>query len=148
MDWAGFVGRLRESCDVPVARLPAGAILRPKSGPLDVRALLAEFASASDLAAWAEENGDLREEDGLPGNAAVVLGDRWSLVEVVTFEWDSFMTTWFASLDLVDPGDGRQYVTLFTEDAPFRIVAALEPKAHLESFSVFFRTLRWCPASC
>ena|SRR6266545_2722344 len=134
MDWSGFVRRLSESCDVAVAQLAAGTVLRPKRGPLDVRALLTEFANASDLAAWAEEVGDLRAEDGLPGNATAVLQDRWNLAEVVTFEWESMMTTWFASLDLFDPGDGREYVTLFLEDAPF----SLDPRVTTES--------EWCAA--
>ena len=61
-------------------------------------------------------------------------------ISCLGFEWLSFgPMSWFASISLVDTGDGQPYVTVESETAHRRVVARIFPVVTREIFSDFLR---------
>jgi hypothetical protein len=77
------------------------------------------------------------------GGVVELIGARWSIHPILSFEWDGFgPITWHLGLSAFEMGDGRMYVCIMGEEecGGIKVVAALEPPCDAV-FRAFFLDL-------
>ena len=132
MNWMALEEEIRSSFTTCKLTVPEGRILMPRE-VISLHDALSKYTLS-------EEGEQQIYDEGVEG----LIGDRWSLRNILDFEWDGLgPITWYLGLHTFEIGTGREYVCMWGEEergGP-TAVAALEPTGDTALFQAFLKDL-------